>query len=278
MRVADSDSARWNEATRCLKAGDFPKALSIWTELDRDGEHYASTEIGHLYEVGGLGVPRNYEEAAKWYRKAVFALDDPDAHLALARMLFNRQLQGDDAAEAFSRHALAAAERGKSMGWLLLGLAYAGGRLGIVDKTKAAFYYERAASEGMILAERRLVRLAMDSHRYFAAAKLYLHSYFKSVRIAIRNPADPRLAGISPEETSLAFTRSDANAIYRCPCCGYRTLRERGQHEICKVCFWQDDGQDDHDADEVRGGPNKNLSLTQARANYRAFGAVAEAV
>jgi hypothetical protein len=32
---------------------------------------------------------------------------------------------------------------------------------------------------------------------------------------------------------------------------------------------WEDDGQDDHDADEVRGGPNSSLSLTQARANYR---------
>jgi len=61
---------------------------------------------------------------------------------------------------------------------------------------------------------------------------------------------------------------------YRCPCCGFRTLRGRGQHEICKVCFWQDDGQDDHDANEVRGGPNKSLSLAQARINYRTLGAV----
>jgi len=43
--------------------------------------------------------------------------------------------------------------------------------------------------------------------------------------------------------------------------------------ELCPVCFWEDDGQDEHDADEVRGGPNGPLSLTQARANYAAFGA-----
>jgi hypothetical protein len=42
------------------------------------------------------------------------------------------------------------------------------------------------------------------------------------------------------------------------------------------VCFWEDDGQDDHDADMVRGGPNANLSLTEARANYRSFGACDE--
>jgi len=48
-------------------------------------------------------------------------------------------------------------------------------------------------------------------------------------------------------------------ATYRCPCCGYKTLRGRGQDEICAVCFWHDDGQDEHDADEVRGGPNWNF-------------------
>ena len=55
-----------------------------------------------------------------------------------------------------------------------------------------------------------------------------------------------------------------ANLPLRCPCCGCLTLGERGGYEICPVCFWEDDGQDDHDADVVRGGPNRALSLTQA--------------
>lgn len=58
----------------------------------------------------------------------------------------------------------------------------------------------------------------------------------------------------------------------RCPCCGCRTLGTRGGFEICPVCFWEDDGQDDHDADVIRGGPNGALSLSQARANYRRIG------
>lgn len=58
----------------------------------------------------------------------------------------------------------------------------------------------------------------------------------------------------------------------RCPCCGCKTLGERGVYEICPVCFWEDDGQDDATAHEVWGGPNGALSLTQARANYQAFG------
>jgi hypothetical protein len=58
-----------------------------------------------------------------------------------------------------------------------------------------------------------------------------------------------------------------------CLCCGYVTLRERAAFEVCPVCLWEDDGQSDADADEVRGGPNADLSLTAARANFRAFGA-----
>jgi hypothetical protein len=50
----------------------------------------------------------------------------------------------------------------------------------------------------------------------------------------------------------------------------------RGAFDICPVCFWEDDGQDDHDADDVRGGPNASLSLTDARRNFRSFGASAE--
>lgn len=57
-----------------------------------------------------------------------------------------------------------------------------------------------------------------------------------------------------------------------CPCCRYITLSSRGWHEICPVCGWDDDGQDDHDADEYRGGANL-VTLTEGRDNFRDFGA-----
>jgi hypothetical protein len=65
-------------------------------------------------------------------------------------------------------------------------------------------------------------------------------------------------------------------SLFRCPCCHFRTLSERGGFEICNVCFWEDDGQDDQDAELVRGGPNGALSLAQARANFASFGACEE--
>ena len=56
-----------------------------------------------------------------------------------------------------------------------------------------------------------------------------------------------------------------------CPCCGFLTLRERGFYELCPVCFWEDDGQDNADADVVRMGPNGTISLSDARRNYAEF-------
>lgn len=60
----------------------------------------------------------------------------------------------------------------------------------------------------------------------------------------------------------------DRSTIKQCPCCYYRT-----GCTTCPVCFWTDDGQGDADADEVRGGPNGELSLTEARLNFAIYGA-----
>jgi hypothetical protein len=58
---------------------------------------------------------------------------------------------------------------------------------------------------------------------------------------------------------------------FKCPCCGYPTLSEKSSYEICILCNWEDDGQNDSNADEVFGGPNGSYSLTEARNNYRQY-------
>ena len=67
---------------------------------------------------------------------------------------------------------------------------------------------------------------------------------------------------------------SEPGVRYACPCCSYPTLGERGGYEICHLCNWEDDGQDDPYADEVWGGPNGAYSLTQARENFKRYGSM----
>lgn len=57
-----------------------------------------------------------------------------------------------------------------------------------------------------------------------------------------------------------------------CPCCGRKTIESRGDFEICRICWWEDDGQDNEHADDVWGGPNYGVSLTQARHYYLTIG------
>lgn len=56
-----------------------------------------------------------------------------------------------------------------------------------------------------------------------------------------------------------------------CPCCGYPTLPELNSYEICELCNWEDDGQDDETAEEVWGGPNSDYSLSEARKNFKLY-------
>jgi hypothetical protein len=42
---------------------------------------------------------------------------------------------------------------------------------------------------------------------------------------------------------------------------------------LCPVCWWEDDGQEDGDADDVRLTANGTLSLSQARTFYAECGA-----
>jgi hypothetical protein len=94
------------------------------------------------------------------------------------------------------------------------------------------------------------------------------------------NALKPRMGGLpSVRYRAMSVRKSECpERTYRCPCCKFKTLHGRGQDEICPVCFWQDDGQDESEAEEVWGGPNYSLSLRQAQRNYQKIGAVEEGV
>ncbi|MCI5058941.1 MAG: hypothetical protein MRY83_22700 [Flavobacteriales bacterium] len=67
----------------------------------------------------------------------------------------------------------------------------------------------------------------------------------------------------------IGLQRNDVNPEYyknSCPVCGYLTLSERGIWEVCSICFWEDDGFDDSDADAI-SGPN-HMSLNDYRIKY----------
>ena len=60
---------------------------------------------------------------------------------------------------------------------------------------------------------------------------------------------------------------------FACPCCGYKTFGQKPDNtfDICKVCFWEDDGVQ-LDNPDYEGGANR-VSLRQAQRNFEKFGA-----
>ncbi len=57
---------------------------------------------------------------------------------------------------------------------------------------------------------------------------------------------------------------------YKCPCCGYYTLKKRRFDLICSVCYWEDDflpeGEDEYSV-------CNRMTLREGRKNYREIGA-----
>ncbi len=60
--------------------------------------------------------------------------------------------------------------------------------------------------------------------------------------------------------------------LFACPCCSYLTLPELGTHEICEVCFWEDDGVQHPEGFSM---PN-HMFLAQGQENFLKIGACDE--
>ncbi len=72
-------------------------------------------------------------------------------------------------------------------------------------------------------------------------------------------------------DSSSKYDHKKFGEYFLCPCCSFPTLSERGGHEICPLCSWEDDGQETPHENEVWGGPNSNYSLKEARENFEAY-------
>lgn len=64
----------------------------------------------------------------------------------------------------------------------------------------------------------------------------------------------------------------EVDDLYSCPCCNYKTLDRIGEYDICKVCYWEDDGIRELD----RYSSVNHMSLSEAIENYRKIGVISD--
>ncbi|MBL1220596.1 hypothetical protein JET18_07085 [Chryseobacterium sp. L7] len=60
--------------------------------------------------------------------------------------------------------------------------------------------------------------------------------------------------------------------LFPCPCCNYKTILEEGNYQICKVCFWEDDGN----RDDLKISSVNHMTLHEAKDNFKKKDAILE--
>lgn len=157
--------------------GDYAAARDAWAELARAGDVDAQFNLGTLYE-NGLGVTRDAERAALWYRSAAERRLDL-ARLALARLQRTGALQAHPDEDQI-KLLETAARRGLAEAQYELGVAYDLG-LGVTQNhATAAGWYQRAAEQGLTDAQYNLATLydeGLGTPRDFVMAR---HWYIRA--------------------------------------------------------------------------------------------------
>jgi TPR repeat protein len=133
----------WNMHERSLQRRLADNAAACQTRAEK-GDAAAEYCLGHVY-FEGEGVPRDYDEALSWYRRAA------DQGYALAEAsLGYMYLQGTGVARDYGeaiRWFTKAADQGNANAEYNLGSIYRSGNGVTQDFEKAVYWYKKAASQ-----------------------------------------------------------------------------------------------------------------------------------
>jgi hypothetical protein len=89
-----------------FEAGDYAAALREWRPLAEQGNVFAQTNLGYMYDTGS-GVAKDYAKAVKWYRLAA-EKGNTSAQNNLGSMYDNGKGVAQDHVQAFTWYRLAA--------------------------------------------------------------------------------------------------------------------------------------------------------------------------
>jgi len=95
-----------------------------------------------------------------------------------------------------------------------------------------------------------------ESNAVSAAYNEQVLAYYNEINIGVKNDFLSQeifdLTGITVQVEGLE------EELYKCPCCGFKTLKTKGEYEICRVCKWEDDGN--REPDSYSSANRKTLS------------------
>lgn len=122
---------------------------------------------------------------------------------------------------------------------------------------------EKISYIGSVLAEKNLAEESVSEENKNRYLRIYLGYSF-----ALYTNAYLKLF-LSTHLNDAFEVKGKRKQLYTCACCGYNTLTNWGEYDICKVCFWENDGCKDENS---YSSPN-HMTLGEARKNFMIFNA-----
>ena len=162
---------------------DYQEAMKWYRKAAERGNVQAQNNLGVLY-AKGQGVPQDYAEAANWYRKAA-EQGNAYAQLNIGLMYANGQGVPQDYEEAVKWYRKAA-EQGNADAQANLGNRYYTGQGAPQDYQEAMKWYRKAAEHGNVNAQRNISTMYAQGK---GVAQDYAEAYTWAI-IAAANGAD----------------------------------------------------------------------------------------
>lgn len=140
----------FDDGVAAVERGEHALALQLFRPLALRGDAKGQNGLGRMHN-NGWGVPQNYIEAAKWYRRAAdqrYASAQLNLGLLYAKGLGVAQ-NHKKAAELFRK----AADQGEAAAQFNLGYIYSTGRGVRQDFAEALKWYRKSANQDFALAQ-----------------------------------------------------------------------------------------------------------------------------
>ncbi|HCK80058.1 MAG TPA: sel1 repeat family protein [Candidatus Competibacteraceae bacterium] len=153
LGVASPGQADYLAGMLAFARGDYLTALVEWRPPAEQGQAEAQFNLGVLYD-GGLGVERDYRQAARWYQRAA-EQGHAKAQFNLA-VLFANGLGVERDMEEAARWYRQAAIQDEVEAQFNLGVLYEDGAGVVQSDVAAAYWYRLAAYQGHTMAQNNL--------------------------------------------------------------------------------------------------------------------------
>ena len=183
----------WAQLDVAAEKGDHRTMILFMKQLDGLGDSRVTARIGEFYELGGIGVDKDVDEAVKWYQKAVSERDDPIAHLGLGRIYYDGCATVQKDLLKAHAHLMEAFVNNVPQAGIHLGFMSMFGVGVEKNLTDADRFFSVAAKGGFPLAYIHMANIAASSGSFIRTIAMLVKAFVLTIKLKIEDRHHPNL-------------------------------------------------------------------------------------